>query len=258
MALKFNGTSDKVSHGDIQALDSATALTFTCWAYIVESGNVGSLGIAGKDGALAADMLTLFINGASASPARIVGVTDGASHVSYCTVGSLTLNTWQHIATVFDGSVSAGSRMGFYINGVSVGSAQDNAGTALADMGTKTFTVGFTAGFGSPATHVANVKMWNAKLTASEVLSEYQNYEPQKKDNLLLWAPYDDDGNFARDYSGNGNHGTVTGAVTSDLGTPTGMVYPPRVRLASRFSRRHSKIRRNNFQRFSGVLPRFM
>ena len=75
--------------------------------------------------------------------------------------------------------------------------------------------------------HISNVKIFNTALTAAQVADLYNNPEkvvPTGVDNtaLKLWLPMQEGaGTTAYDGSGNGNHGTISGATwTHGIGAP--------------------------------------
>jgi hypothetical protein len=243
MALKFNGTSDKVDHGDINALDGTAVFSMAIWIYTTIPADNASHILIAKDGT-GGSPIHLFIQGTTAPSPRGFGMTDGATGSAF-TSGQISDNTWTHLGLLFNGNASAGSRVSLYINGVSQTIAGDTIG-AFLQGNALSLLVGKTVTTGTGIIQVANIKMWNALLTAEELRLEYLAYEPQRALNLVLWAPYDDDGQFARDYSGSGNHGTVTGAVTGDVPVP--FRYPAAMTFPSRGAgRRQLKEPRNRF-----------
>ena len=195
---------DKVDHGDIAAIDGSAVLTVSIWVFVdtlVDSdefwskwtANVGiALRLAGATGAIRA----FFDNQAN-----------------YATSGDiLTTAVWTHLGLVYDGGLANADRFKLYFNG---------AASALTVTGTLNTTIpATTASFntmgGGPGGfldgRMAFLKVWTAALGPQEILAEIHNWRARRTQNLLIGAPYDDL-TAAEDFSGNRNHGTVTGAL---------------------------------------------
>lgn len=132
-------------------------------------------------------------------------------------------DAWHHWAFVYDGGGAANAdRLKIYLDAANQSLTFN--GTIPASMGNATTGVVFT-GFDDVNNvyldgTVALRRIWTAALSAAEVAQEMHSYRPARTSGLILWSPYDD-GTNARDYSGNGNHGTATGARQAQ-GPPVG------------------------------------
>jgi hypothetical protein len=112
-----------------------------------------------------------------------------------------------------------------YINGIL---AAEDVSAANPNPTASTFQIGaFTAIGGYYNNQVSNVKVFDVALTAEQVADLYNNPEkvvPTGVDNtaLKLWLPMmEGAGTTAYDGSGNGNHGTISGATyVNGIGAP--------------------------------------
>ena len=139
----------------------------------------------------------------------ITGVTAGAV---------LAVGVWVHLACVYDGAGAANAdRQKIYINGIN--QTLTFGGTVpatLGDASTAVFTLmgNSTGGLGFGNGKVELFKVWvGAALTAGAVVQEMNSYHWVRSRPTILHPLVD--GRDARDYSGNGNHGTLTGATTA-------------------------------------------
>jgi len=118
--------------------------------------------------------------------------------------------------------VRSGSEVTPYLNGVSGNSVTATNGTfAFNQFGRQTTSANYFNG------QAANIKAFDVALTAAQVADLYNNPEkvvPTGVDNtaLKLWLPMQEGaGTTAYDGSGNGNHGTISGATyTHGIGAP--------------------------------------
>jgi hypothetical protein len=113
-----------------------------------------------------------------------------------------------------------------YINGIL---AAEDVSAANPNPTASTFQISaFTTIGGYYNNQVSNVKVFNTALTAAQVADLYNNPEkvvPTGVDNtaLKLWLPMmEGAGTTAYDGSGNGNHGTISGATyVNGIGAPS-------------------------------------
>jgi hypothetical protein len=112
------------------------------------------------------------------------------------------IGNWVHVVGTYNGSL-----MKVYFNGQLVASRNckgpiDYSGVSgRVAMGTNV--------------SIANVQIYNTALTQQEIQYLYQQGlggGPVRLQNLVAWWPLNGD---AKDYSGNNNHGTIYGGVTS-------------------------------------------
>jgi len=135
--------------------------------------------------------------------------------------GAINTNEWTHLVYVLNGTSAK-----CYANGVQLGTEQTITAIDLSaatdfDLGRWYLGGAFYDG------GMANFKTFNTALTAAQVADLYNN--PEKivptgvSDSALkLWLPMQEGaGTTAYDGSGNGNHGTISGATyTHGIGAP--------------------------------------
>ena len=132
------------------------------------------------------------------------------------------LGEWMWLAFTYNRTTKARK---IYINGVL--SAEDIS-AANPNPSAYSFRVGSWEALSAYYNNqVSNVKVFNTALTAAQVADLYNNPEkvvPTGVDNtaLKLWLPMQEGaGTTAYDGSGNGNHGTISGATwTHGIGAP--------------------------------------
>ena len=146
--------------------------------------------------------------------------TDDLQHFSVD--NAINLNEWQSVILTWDGG-SVASNVHIFVNGVEVSydQAQDGSGTSPSDSGANLY-IGNRQDISRPVDgQITEVAIWNVVLTAQEIKqlakSRVKRIPLQiRPANLKLYLPLDDGANgattptTARDYSGNGNDGTLT------------------------------------------------
>lgn len=214
MALDHDGVDDQVDHGDIAAIDGATALSGMIWVFI------DTLEVEGAffwKGNRAGNTASLFFGMDSATNSTLLWASAYSTIDGARAAGQVATGAWAHFAFAYDGSgVGNANRLFLYKDGV--GLTETFVGTVPASLTSNTdaFQVGVGEIAATPTVFTdgkfAHLRLWSAVLTAGEIAQEMNSYRPVRTANLVLWSPYDD-GTSARDYSGSGNHGTVTGAL---------------------------------------------
>ncbi len=137
---------------------------------------------------------------------------------------TLTLGEWYHITAVIDGG-----NVEFLWNGESVGDTFTGA-NSISWASLTTFKLGWSfnaSGIGQVNGQLSGFKIFNTALTAEQIADLYNN--PEKvvptglESNLKLWLPMmEGAGTTAYDGSGNGNHGTISGATyVNGIGAPS-------------------------------------
>jgi hypothetical protein len=209
-ALDFDGVNDSVSVADSDDLDGFTNFTYSVIVKADSTTNYCRLFDKGLDTLLSAfnlsDQLYLYANGT-------------AIQFDYV----LKLNEYLHFAIVFTGGVDAK----LYVNGV----IEETKTHSIASTGTNStnFVIGSNNALNGNVWdgHMSNARLFNTALNAAQVADLYNNPEkvvPTGVDNtaLKLWLPMQEGaGTTAYDGSGNGNHGTISGATyTHGIGAP--------------------------------------
>lgn len=198
MALRVQ-TTGSIAHGDIAALDGDGAWTWGAWFRRVGAGNFTN------------DLFDLLKKGAncylycsSNNTPNGIACYDGSGGETRVTAANLLSTSYQYVALH---NAGGGSSPGVVLNGVQ--QTTNGAAQTFTDVGAAVLQ---WTGNGGSEFEVAHFKMWSAALTFAQLVQEMHSYRPVRTANLLVWSPYDD-GTSARDYSGRGNHGTVSGAT---------------------------------------------
>jgi len=130
---------------------------------------------------------------------------------------------WNQMVTTIDLNADTWKA---YINGIEVATSGTYSDTAIA-YDSNALTIGAQTGARFFDGQIAGFKLFNTALTAAQVADLYNNPEkvvPTGVDNtaLKLWLPMQEGaGTTAYDGSGNGNHGTISGATyTHGIGAP--------------------------------------
>ena len=217
-ALDFDGVNDYVAISDNAALNFGTG-DFSI-AFVMKSD------VAGFDRVLdKRDLTNGYTINIGPSKNIVLELNDGTGSSQFATSTIYADGKLKHVVISFDRSGNAD----FYINGafdegIDISSKSGNLDStsdlfigADAPSGTGIFYDGQLSG----------LKMYSTTLTAAQVADLYNN--PEKvvptgvSDSALkLWLPMQEGaGTTAYDGSGNGNHGTISGATwTHGIGAP--------------------------------------
>jgi hypothetical protein len=164
--LVFNGTNSFVDLGTPTALQITGSLTLTAW--VKESANVGDDGtiISKSNGAAGWEL--------KSSPDLgnrnfAIGVyTSGGGYVGRYSTTVRALNTWYHVAAVYD---AAARTLNIYVNGVlDNGSLVGTVPASLVNASVNANIGRRAAGFNIQGT-LDDVRVYNRALAASEILT---------------------------------------------------------------------------------------
>jgi len=142
--------------------------------------------------------------------------TDGLIKRYYSTSLSSYLNQWVHVSATYDGrgGGNAGDGIDLYLNGVNVDNANDNTGsyTAMENQNTPTYigVVQVASGYSLAQGKIADVRLYDAELTASQILDIY-NGTTDRTNLVGQWLTNSDD---VLDHAGT-NDGTNFGSTYS-------------------------------------------
>jgi hypothetical protein len=141
---------------------------------------------------------------------------DSGGHLDPAPTGFVN-NTWNHAAQVGDGSASQG-----YLNGATNGATFGTGTLAPLTTASITWTTGTDTANDNLVGSTADIAIWQAALTASEIKALSLGARPNtiRSTALLLWWPLDGLQSPEPDLSGNAHNGTVNGAAAPAFGPP--------------------------------------
>jgi hypothetical protein len=218
-ALNFDGTDDYVDFGDVDAIDGASTLTMEAWIYVESYGsfptiiaktesNSNTVGITLDNGTGVLTALTR--NGASGAGQDGLGKT----------TTTVSLNTWTHVAMVFDGTQSGNSeRLKFYINGVEEALTYSNTIPATLPNTSDNLTIGrYSSGGFYFDGSIEEVRIWSTARSGTDIATYYQNEVIGSNSDLIAYYKLNQgeaDGTntnvtTVKDASNNCNDGTIT------------------------------------------------
>ena len=213
-ALDFDGVNDEVDLGT-QSFITESGFSISTYLNLDDNSEhyIFSTGYSNAD--------SLLFYSASSSTTFGVSWYDGSS-ATLSTAVDYTIGEWFHALITYDGTT-----LKIYKNGVEVVSeafAIDNIASGVYEIGWASPRAKSTAYLQGK---VGGFKIFNTALTAAQVADLYNNPEkvvPTGVANtaLKLWLPMQEGaGTTAYDGSGNGNHGTISGATyTHGIGAP--------------------------------------
>ena len=233
-SISFDGIDDNIDCGNISALNGATQATWSCWYKKTASGATYFMGTWG--GASARVFLPYqYGQGASAIMYVYMGSSTGSNRLMFqnATNCVINLNTWYHMAFVYNESESSNSdKLKFYLDGTEL--PNETTGFALTSLNTVTASFGIGAPFttGFLTGNLDEIAIWNKALTSTQVQSIYnatssgltKDLSTIESSNLKHWWRMGDGDTYPTitDNAGN-NDGTMTNMSSTDIvsDTPT-------------------------------------
>ena len=226
-ALSFDGVDDYVNAGSGSSVDNLGPLTYSAWIYPKSFGSSGIGNIVTKSNAAslskAFNLNRIDISNSIEFYVAFNGVV--SAHLSaIAPANSISLNTWQHVVAVWDGTKFR-SGVAFYVNGVKLSAnaaGTDSDGTTPVDDSIRDFVIGQNLNTSNPFDgFLDDVRIYNRVLTNDEIKRLYRIGATLKvnttldgpKSGLVGWWTMDEKnmaGTSAYDTSGQGNTGTLT------------------------------------------------
>jgi hypothetical protein len=123
---------------------------------------------------------------------------------------NLALGTWYHVAMTVSGT--GGGQFKVYLNG-----ALDITFDGSPDITPERMSLGNDSHNEWLDGNAANVKIYDAVLTQSEIAQEMTGAAPVRTASLNSWYPIQSATDANIDYSGNGRTLTISGALTTDM-----------------------------------------
>ena len=207
-AVNFDGVNDYVLANSFTM--SGNQATFSFWANLDTIATGEFLLDTTNNGA------QRFIVGFSddSGTVKLAVYRSEAPNAGWKFFGTVTTGEWHHIAIVLNNTTATA-----YVDGVQSGS--DQTITAIYLNGSNNTTIG--ANYAESGSFidgkVSNVKILNTNISEAQVQELYTNPEQilptgVSASNLKLNLPMQEgSGSYVYDGSGNGNHGTITGAT---------------------------------------------
>ena len=202
-ALRFDGSNDYVVVVDAPSLDGGgRALTVEAWVWY-DSLSVGCMTAVRKGTSASATYDYWLHKNISPGDSLYWGSWTGFTVVTF---GAVTAGAWYHYAGVYD---PANSEARTYINGVEAASSATNGAPTANDDDLR---IGIDWDFGCPTLGVID------EVRLSSVVRYTSDFTPDTvftsdADTMALWHFDAYEGTRAEDSSGNGNDGTIMGAI---------------------------------------------
>jgi hypothetical protein len=171
-SVSFNGSGEYINDGKGASLNNLPALTYSAWIYPRSFNSTGVVNaILGKR----------YKEFGFISGKPYFFVSTNSSNVSISCNVTVALNTWTHMAVVWDGTVGSLSSGNFYVNGVPCAFVGNpGSGTPIADAA-RDLAVGanFNDSLGQYGSfldgNVDELRIYNRALSAQEILDIYSD-----------------------------------------------------------------------------------
>lgn len=167
MPRSFNGTSDRITIGDV--IDLAGLTTFTVFAWVFPTSVTVGQRIISKWNGAAGDQYLFAMT--SAGLIEVVAHDASGHQPLRDSSVAVSVNQWSAVAASMNGAAAA--NMSLYINGVaSNGAASGSALVGGIQDTTQPLAIGDDAGAGATAPFhglICHAAIWNVALTASEI-----------------------------------------------------------------------------------------
>jgi len=206
-ALSFDGSNDYVSCGVSDIPSGNSARTMMLWVKQDQAtgSNEGIFGFGETGGSEASETFEFYNDNSGIRVHYASGSSGGTTNLGQ--------SVWRHLCATHDGST-----VSIYIDGV-LDHTDSKTLSTVADF----CRIGANSYDSSPGEYfdgsISNIKVFNIALTQSQIQELYSNPEQQlatgvSSSNLKLDLPMQEgSGSTVYDGSGNGNHGTITGAT---------------------------------------------
>ncbi|MHC1706374.1 MAG: LamG-like jellyroll fold domain-containing protein [Bacteroidales bacterium] len=219
-SVDFNGSSSFVRINTMNGLDVTNQLTIEAWIYpkAFASGSAGNSIFCKHAWGTSMYGYVLRCGGSGQLSFNIAGAV-GGSPVGWKEVlsplGALSLNTWQHVAATFDGSV-----LTLYVNGAVSGSF-GFAGTIYPSIGYKARIGALADTVWSMSRYfngmIDEVRVWNRALSPMEITSGMNDHiDPVVQTGLIgYWRFNEGSGSFVGDLGDGNNNASMVGGTWS-------------------------------------------
>jgi len=219
----FDGTNDNILISPDTAIDNVFSggATFAAW---IKADSVGTQPriVDKRTNASGSSGWLLLLDDVSGGACDVYFRQDfsGSNYVIETTAREITVGSWTHVAITYDSS-STTNDAAMYVNGLSVGVTEVNTPTgSSASDSAKNLMFGdldpaFTAARRAFGGNIADVRIYDAELTSSDIADLYAGTDVQT--NLVGWWLDDDDD--VLDNAGT-NDGTNNGSTYDNTDAP--------------------------------------
>ncbi|HKK82487.1 MAG TPA: LamG domain-containing protein [Prolixibacteraceae bacterium] len=209
-ALDFNGSTDYINAGNNASFNVGNTVTFEAWIYPEDLSSRFSLFSTRSENAAGSWQVEV---GAGSGSSNVIAVTGVGTWVAESEDNAITLNQWNHIAFVRDGTTGTGSCT-FYVNGNQVALQSETAYTFIDNTSDKVICAG--TNFGSLFNgKIDEVRIWNSTRTQDEIQQSIYGGLAGTETGLIAYYPMNEgSGTSTTDNSSNSNTGTFIGSPT--------------------------------------------
>jgi len=206
--LQFDGLNDVVTVPDNSSLNVDSTLTLEAWIYPQAYSNLNGV-VAGKDNGQDKREYFLAVN-----DGLYFVVHQSYNSWDYIRVSNPSLNSWHHVAGVYDGS-----SIKLYLDGTFMGSV---CHTGLIPNTDTPFLIGNWLPLDrSFKGLISEVRLWNIARDQSSIQSTMNTYLNGNEPGLIgYWRLSEGSGQIAADSSGNGNNGYLGTSTATDDSDP--------------------------------------
>ena len=186
--LNFNATTDYVNitgGGIASVIDPINTFTVEAWVYptAISNGLGNNFGMIVGNYNTGVNSMQFMLRKESGTDYAF-WVNTGAGYQAVGAVNSLTLNAWQHIAGVWDGS-----EIKIYINGILMNTTTGVTGTSFATVNNP-IRIGLNNSNEKFVGNIDEVRIWTRALTQAEIMNKMNCELAAGQTNLLAYYKF--------------------------------------------------------------------
>lgn len=208
-ALEFDGINDYMNVTDAEILRITNDITMLCWVKITDLAKPA--GIMGKGHALSGAGRGYYLTYFAGTNALYFDTFDSVPvRDALVKTNIITDNDWHHVAVTWNGTKSTNGKK-MYVDGILV-----NQRTSLiSEIGTPAddFKIGIDGDLVRPAAAIIDsARIYNRELSITEIIA-IKNLKTITNKGLVGSWSFNNTPVTGKDDSGNGNNGTIIGAL---------------------------------------------
>lgn len=222
MARDFDGIDDNVScpnGGGLNNVQTGTIAAWVRWTGTQDAGfnGFGHICARQENGIFSQHIIGLSTSNPATAVVQLRLYSGALTLESVTTVGD---GTWRHIAVTYQNLSQE-----LFMDGVSEGTSAVSG--TITNNAAIPLTIGAWTGDGAGFSNadIADFRTWNIRLTAAEIGMVRRGLIVRPDANVGWWELFGTT-TPEPDWSGNNNHGTVTGAVRADHPLGIAAVWP--------------------------------